>query len=277
MPTLPTPPGSEGVPHFVVSKSRTLSVGDRVLVTVPSWPGLTEADCEIVEQDGVPFFRVTNYSCKGPPGPDKDSAIVARALRIVDPPPDKDEQCRETIASGMAWNRLLNRSPRSLSDRSVVRELRSTVSAIEAAHRSIDQLQGHIKAYALGALSAHITKAALTVLAYLAGVLRANAERIAEGIREAGGRRRDLGKQTAADTAYDLLNEYAGSPPTLTIEGPFYQLASVLYEGAMGHEEVDLQRHCRTAFKRRNALKGRDDETGEPPVGFVISRDAASK
>jgi hypothetical protein len=50
--------------------------------------------------------------------------------------------------------------------------------------------------------------------------------------------------------AFDLLEKFSCHPPTLSADGPFYRLASVLYEGASGEGDVSLERPCRTAFRR---------------------------
>lgn len=58
-------------------------------------------------------------------------------------------------------------------------------------------------------------------------------------------------KDLCAGMAFVLLEKF-GSRPTLTVDGPFYQLAAKLYEGTTGIGEGDenLERQCRRAFHR---------------------------
>ena len=46
-------------------------------------------------------------------------------------------------------------------------------------------------------------------------------------------------------TAYDLLIEFSSKAPTRTVGGPFYELASLLYESATGIVGADLSRACK--------------------------------
>jgi hypothetical protein len=48
-----------------------------------------------------------------------------------------------------------------------------------------------------------------------------------------------------ARLAAKLLTTFSASPPTKTPGGPFYELASVLYEGVTGKEGVHLEQYCR--------------------------------
>jgi hypothetical protein len=52
-------------------------------------------------------------------------------------------------------------------------------------------------------------------------------------------------KLGAACCASLLIEDYGTKPPTLTIGGPYYELASVLYGAATGEREADLSRHCK--------------------------------
>jgi hypothetical protein len=61
----------------------------------------------------------------------------------------------------------------------------------------------------------------------------------------------DILKDLCAGMAFVLLEKF-GSRPTLTVDGPFYQLAAKLYEGTTGIGEgnENLERQCRRAFHR---------------------------
>jgi hypothetical protein len=67
---------------------------------------------------------------------------------------------------------------------------------------------------------------------------------------EYSGRKIDTKKWNAAAAARDLMREF-GRTPTKTVEGPFYQLASILYEAINGVGEVNLNRQCRGVLRRQ--------------------------
>jgi hypothetical protein len=59
----------------------------------------------------------------------------------------------------------------------------------------------------------------------------------------------DMLKRFCALVAYDVLGECGARRPTLTIDGPFFQLAAVLYEAVTGASEANLERACRSVFR----------------------------
>ena len=52
-------------------------------------------------------------------------------------------------------------------------------------------------------------------------------------------------KTSASEDAYRLIEEFSPFPPTLTKGGPFFLVASKLFEAATGEHESDLTRYCR--------------------------------
>lgn len=54
-------------------------------------------------------------------------------------------------------------------------------------------------------------------------------------------------KGQSARFARDLIKEFGcdGRPPPLTIGGPYFTLASILYEGGTGKADEDLSQYCR--------------------------------
>ena len=68
--------------------------------------------------------------------------------------------------------------------------------------------------------------------------------------------------KNVAAFAASTLPRLTGTPPTKTVNGPFYELASLLYEGATGIEGADLQRSCRSYLSQQNVAqsvtKGKD-------------------
>jgi hypothetical protein len=60
-----------------------------------------------------------------------------------------------------------------------------------------------------------------------------------------GSRRWDNMKALAARFAAELLRTYSASPPTKTIDGVYFQLAALIYEGVTGAVGIDLSQYCR--------------------------------
>jgi hypothetical protein len=64
------------------------------------------------------------------------------------------------------------------------------------------------------------------------------------------GARKNWKKHATACVAYNLLR-FDGIKPTLSDGGPFFELASILYEGETGIAGADLSRACRIVFHER--------------------------
>jgi hypothetical protein len=80
---------------------------------------------------------------------------------------------------------------------------------------------------------------------------------MANNMRVQRGRPRDSHKEVVAGWARYLINKYGTKPLTLTIDGPYYELASVLYRAGTGEHEADLSRHCKLVARR---TKGRNKQ-----------------
>jgi hypothetical protein len=65
---------------------------------------------------------------------------------------------------------------------------------------------------------------------------------------------RDGVKAAAVGHADELLRLFSNKCPTKTLRGPFYRLASLLYMGATGEEDVSLARHCRGHLDNPNRV-----------------------
>jgi hypothetical protein len=63
-------------------------------------------------------------------------------------------------------------------------------------------------------------------------------------------------KLLCARGAHDLLQQFSGVDrrPTLSVDGAFHRLASVLYEAATGKSDVALERWCRTVLHSHRRL-----------------------
>jgi hypothetical protein len=61
-----------------------------------------------------------------------------------------------------------------------------------------------------------------------------------------GGKRLNAFKLMTAVHAALLIEIFGAKSPTLTVGGPYYELASILYGAATGEPSADLSRHCKT-------------------------------
>ena len=52
------------------------------------------------------------------------------------------------------------------------------------------------------------------------------------------------GRAAAAKGAYELITTFSQARPTKTNGGPFYCLATIIFDAACGSEGADLRRHC---------------------------------
>ena len=59
----------------------------------------------------------------------------------------------------------------------------------------------------------------------------------------------DMLKRFCAQSAFSLIAEFSARPPTLTADGPFLQLATVLYEAVTGVRDANIERACRVIFR----------------------------
>ena len=60
-----------------------------------------------------------------------------------------------------------------------------------------------------------------------------------------GAHRWDNIKALSARLAAELLRTYSASRPTKTVDGAYFHIASLVYEGVTGKSGVDLSQYCR--------------------------------
>jgi hypothetical protein len=81
------------------------------------------------------------------------------------------------------------------------------------------------------------------------------AREVANSMHVERGRPFDTLKYAMAGWAKRLIEDHGTKPPTLTIGGPYYELASVLYRAGTGKHAADLSRHCKLVAR---STKGRN-------------------
>jgi hypothetical protein len=201
-----------------------------------------------------PFSQLPGKIHPDDPGPnryvDPNSEIVTRAVDIICPPRDEEVQCRWMAAAAIYECWVAEEI--ELAFRAAEKELNSTIQKIKEARKALGRLRQIYRRMAFGHDFEKVTTAEIESLhATEKGLQVAAAEYAKEPRARGGGRRVDVIKLSAARGAYGLLFIYADRPATLTPDGSFFQLASVLYEGATGKAGVDLEHQCRVHFEER--------------------------
>jgi hypothetical protein len=187
-----------------------------------------------------------------------DPDCVGRALRVAAPAPADEEACHVMIIWAMSQCR---RSWKEIYPAYVAAEenLTLAIRAIKGAETALQRLPRIYKRLAFPDLDNFDDAATGTIvelgrqrkaLETLLGDYREKTRDV-PAPRPTGGRPLDIPKTAAAAYAYCILVAYSESAPTLSAGGRFFELASVVYEGATDKEEVGLEHHCRLEFARR--------------------------
>jgi hypothetical protein len=150
--------------------------------------------------------------------------IVARALALIDPKPERAEEARRQITRAIAI--ISEPEPKDpLPDN---RQIRKVASALQAASAVLKhpwvwefaddwrQLCERLETIATNPEAVCLTK---------------RGPRLSEK------------KWMAARSAYSILRSH-GAKPTLYRDGAWFQLAATLYEGATGIADANLERAC---------------------------------
>jgi hypothetical protein len=162
-----------------------------------------------------------------------DPSVIDCALDVIKPHVDRLDACRQEIADCISMVKFVNAG---MTDLPSPAELRGNYNCIAKRmkreinfFKKLPRMQGCHFQYLLP----HLEKAAK-----IATFAAKNT------IVPKGSQIWDDAKVVAAVCAHSALKEY-GVTPTLTVDGAFYELASILYEGATGKKEQDLTQYCR--------------------------------
>jgi hypothetical protein len=188
-----------------------------------------------------------------------DCEILNRAMALIEPSREQEASCKADIEQAL---RLLRLYPSLLSNDGYV-SLRGVREELSAVRNTAKQLQKKLRSIrwliVLALFGDH--EQAIAFLDRL-DRLEQDATDLVERSQSAparkGGSQIDVFKRLAAGFAFMLMKKF-GKRPTKTTTGPYYELASVLYEGATGLAGASLDRICR---------KMPDQFKGESPSFF---------
>jgi hypothetical protein len=181
---------------------------------------------------------------------------VTRALALIAPSKDRQQQRREDLLRYI--KAIANDPPRvpretrarlSLASKS----LRTSLAAVRRLPRSQQSrlLPPLSQSNSLMDLLLHAPRLAELRLEIFLSDLRiaalsAELQSMRLKVPRSGGQP-NYRKQSAAEFALLLLIQFGRKQPTLTPSGPFFSLASVLYEAVTGEKDANLERQCRVS------------------------------
>jgi hypothetical protein len=173
-------------------------------------------------------------------------------LEQINPSPEHRFSCIKVILDVLEMMALIHAQEGRPSPARRRAQLLSVSATLRRALGALDAiLESGVAQY----LSVHwihedrIWKADLQAFDLKARRIERAARTIAEKIDVPAGKPRlNETKVYAARRAYNILDEY-GAKPTLTVDGPYFNLASLLYEAVTGKVSVSLEHACRVAWE----------------------------
>jgi hypothetical protein len=189
---------------------------------------------------------------------------VARALALIDPPADQRQRCCERLSlcvEDIARDTLpISAGEERTQLEDAAKALQKALKALKRLplsrqHRLLPPIKraGSSAPLRLQDLISDPVSENLRLAIFLNDLenvaIRADLQAVRRKVPRSGGRP-NYRKQAAAEYALTLLLQFGRKRPTLTGGGPFFDLASVLYEAATGKPDIDLSRQCRAAHKQ---------------------------
>jgi hypothetical protein len=183
--------------------------------------------------------------------------IVNRALQLLNPTDEEKTECRERVKECMLFVRAIaagiSRNPSSAQIRD---DFENLAAALRRAKKALDKLcetdcllylpmnDGDPWRSPLKAEWGQFYNALTAKLALL---------ETRKNYVPKGSPLPDPAKRSAAWYSVYLIAVCGRKRPTKTLDGPFYELASLLYEGATYTAHANLERHCRRIFGGKGA------------------------
>jgi hypothetical protein len=190
---------------------------------------------------------------------------IDRALALIAPNKDREQKCREVLDF---YIKVIAKDP-PLSPKNVRTQLAVVANMLRKALTAINQLPSTMQGNLLPPVHHHSADVSvqdllqtsknaelrlmifLIELKYAATIAEIWSARM--NVPRSGGRQ-DYRKQAAATYAHLLLKQFGRRPPTLTVGGDYFELASVLYEAVTGKDNVILSSQCLTAHREWRRL-----------------------
>jgi hypothetical protein len=184
-------------------------------------------------------------------------SVIDRAVETIDPKialsPKRRAACRYDVERCIGWVKtVVDYVP---TKKGLVKPFSDLVTAARGMRAAADRLPRPLfiglvfgskvgdvgEPIAFDAFLRHLDRIEKAAGAFVRGVV----------VRKSGKRPPDVWrKDMAAQMADGLLNDY-GAGATASNDGPYFNLASILFEGATGRPDVSIDRQCRAWLKRK--------------------------
>jgi hypothetical protein len=171
--------------------------------------------------------------------------IIGRCLEIIQPEPHKEDHCRADVDANILLLVKVHDDPGMFDQghRHLERKYRDAAEALKGA-AAIEW-----KFLARGETTQEAWQEMQAVLSRMA-------DKAVQKAKEAAGliprtRPPDRLKSMCSFFAFDLLEDFSNRAPALTSDGPFYLLASVLYEAVTGKPNVSIEAACRETHRTK--------------------------
>jgi hypothetical protein len=187
---------------------------------------------------------------------------IERAMELIAPPADREQRCRERLSR---YVEDIARDTLPICAGEERTQLEDAAKALQKALKALKRLPRERQRWLLppikragpgplrlqdlisDPISEDLRLAIfLNELEYTA--ISAELQAMRRKVPRSGGRP-DYRKQAAAMYALLLLVQFGRKRPTLTADGCFFNLASVLYEAATGKPDIDLSWHCQQVYR----------------------------
>ncbi len=168
---------------------------------------------------------------------DPQSEVVTRAFNLVKPIDLPELYLREQLALMMSEVRIAhldNRLPAQGPTKKQVEKVEHALKRVKQAIKGVPPHARVAQSIYWNDFCRLIDEVVCTVEHHHNGIVVGK-----------GARLLDVAKLEAAEFARKILGWWKNVRPTKTIDGTFYELASVMYEGGTGIAGADLQRFCR--------------------------------
>jgi hypothetical protein len=170
-------------------------------------------------------------------------ATINRAIELVAPRPALRSKCHEKVRLMVAFLHADHFS-RPTPKGEIKRQFRQVASGLKGAKAALKRVSKESREWLLSCTD----QPELFVLN-----LNLVIEQAKSGVKYLGskrGRHQEIDKLNAAAFSFQLIREFGAAAPTLTTKGPYYELASTLYEAATSIPSCNLETYCRAYFKR---------------------------
>jgi hypothetical protein len=171
---------------------------------------------------------------------DPETEVVSRAMDLLRPVALPEWKCRDCLALIMSRTRVLRTQGRIPAPGKLKDHINDVAKALKRTKRAITTLPrvSRVVHSAYGGAFCNLLDEVLTTVQQHHNQI----------VQQKGCPPVDWAKYEAAYGARYAISVWKRERPTKTVNGTFYELASILYEGGTRIQGANLQRYCRRAL-----------------------------